>query len=162
TTQGTPEYMAPEQALDFHAADTRADIYSLGCTLFFLLAGRPPFPGGSLAEKLMKHQQAEPPIAGLRADLPAGLEAVLRQMLAKQPADRFQTPAAVVDALIPFGPAPDSVPTTIEMQGQTTSCCGPGVATPGLWLRFGRRPLLLASALVLALIGFLLLFLLSG
>src|SRR5262245_22541605 len=59
--QGTPEYMSPEQALDFHSADGRADLYSLGCTLYFLLAGQPPFSGGGLAEKLVKHQQAKPP-----------------------------------------------------------------------------------------------------
>src|SRR5262249_18370628 len=53
--QGTPDYMAPEQALDFHSADIRSDLYSLGCTLYFLLAGQPPFPEGSLAEKLIKH-----------------------------------------------------------------------------------------------------------
>src|SRR5208282_823890 len=57
--QGTPDYMSPEQALDFHRADIRSDIYSLGCTFYFLLTGQPPF-GGTLAEKLIKHQQAEP------------------------------------------------------------------------------------------------------
>ena len=58
---GTPDYLAPEQALDFHAADIRSDIYGLGSTLFYLLTGRPPFAGGTMAEKLLRHQQAEPP-----------------------------------------------------------------------------------------------------
>ena len=58
---GTADFLAPEQALDFHTADIRADIYSLGCTLHFLLTGQPPFPGGSLAQKVAKHLQAEPP-----------------------------------------------------------------------------------------------------
>jgi serine/threonine protein kinase len=58
---GTPDYLAPEQALNFHQADARADIYSLGCTLYFLLTGQPPFAGGTLAERLLKHQQTEPP-----------------------------------------------------------------------------------------------------
>jgi len=98
--QGTPDYMAPEQALDFHAADIRADIYSLGCTLFFLLTGRPPFAGASLAQKLLKHQQAEPPaVEKIRADIPPALVGVLGKMLAKQPADRFQTPGDVARAL---------------------------------------------------------------
>jgi tRNA A-37 threonylcarbamoyl transferase component Bud32 len=97
---GTADYLAPEQAVDFHRADIRADIYSLGCTLYYLLTGQPPFSGGLLAEKLLKHQQAEPPpVENFRPDLPAGLSPLLRQMLAKQPADRPQTPGAVATAL---------------------------------------------------------------
>ncbi|OAI48954.1 hypothetical protein AYO44_06615 [Planctomycetaceae bacterium SCGC AG-212-F19] len=97
---GTADYLAPEQALDFHKADIRADIYSLGCTFYFLLTGQPPFPGKTLAEKLLKHQQAEPPpLEKIRSDLPPGLVVVLRRMLAKRPQDRFQTPAEVVAAL---------------------------------------------------------------
>jgi serine/threonine protein kinase len=98
--QGTPDYLAPEQALDFHAADIRADIYSLGCTLFFLLTGQPPFPGGTLPQKLLRHQQAEPPdITNTRTDLPADVPAILRKMLAKSPDDRYQTPGELADAL---------------------------------------------------------------
>lgn len=98
--QGTPDYLAPEQALDFHAADTRADIYSLGCTFFFLLTGQPPFPGGSLPQKLLRHQQAEPPdIATSRSDLPPDVPDILRKMLAKKPEDRYQTPGEVAQAL---------------------------------------------------------------
>ena len=90
-TMGTPDYMAPEQALDFHGVDTRADIYSLGCTFYYLLTGQPPFSGGTLAQKLLGHQQVEPPaVQGLRADVPASVAAVLRKMLAKEPAHRFQ------------------------------------------------------------------------
>jgi serine/threonine protein kinase len=75
---GTTDYLAPEQALDFHKADIRADIYSLGCTLWYLLTGQPPFSGGTLAEKLLSHQTREPPaIDKLRPDVPAGLAAVL-------------------------------------------------------------------------------------
>jgi serine/threonine protein kinase/WD40 repeat protein len=97
---GTADYLAPEQALDFHRADIRADIYSLGCTFYYLLSGQPPFPGATLTEKLLRHQQAEPPpLDSLRHDLPTGLNEVLHKMLAKQPADRFQIPAEIVDAL---------------------------------------------------------------
>jgi serine/threonine protein kinase len=60
-TMGTVDYQAPEQALDFHKADIRADIYSLGCVAYYLLTGKPPFGSGPLAIKLMRHQQAEPP-----------------------------------------------------------------------------------------------------
>src|SRR5262249_7930064 len=84
--QGTPDYLAPEQALDFHSADIRADIYGLGCTFFFLLTAQPPFPGGSLPQKLLRHQQAEPPdVAAIRDDLPPDVPDILRKMLAKKP-----------------------------------------------------------------------------
>src|SRR5262249_48716236 len=93
---GTADYLAPEQAIDFHQADIRADIYSLGCTFYYLLTGQPPFAGSSLTEKLIKHQQAQPPdLAKLRPDLPPGLTRVLQTMLAKRPEQRYQTPGEV-------------------------------------------------------------------
>jgi serine/threonine protein kinase len=100
---GTPDYMAPEQALDTRTADHRADIYSLGCTLYFLLTGRPPFPGGSLTEKLLAHQYKEPPAPDqLCTGAPRGLAQVLRKAMAKQPQDRYQTPAEFAAALVPL------------------------------------------------------------
>jgi serine/threonine protein kinase len=100
---GTADYIAPEQTLNPQGADTRADIYSLGCTFYHLLTGRPPFPGGKLARKLLDHQQTPPPsLRQARPDLPEGLEAIVQRMLAKKPADRFQTPALVAVALCPF------------------------------------------------------------
>jgi len=99
-TLGTIDYQAPEQALDFHRADIRADIYSLGCTFFFLLTGKPPFGSGPLAVKLMRHQQAEPPsLKERRPDVPDALIPIVRRMLAKKPADRYQTPGEVAAAL---------------------------------------------------------------
>jgi serine/threonine-protein kinase len=119
--QGTPDYMAPEQALDFHGADSRSDIYSLGCTFFYLLSGRPPFPGSTLAEKLLKHQQAEPPIEALPEALPPALAKILRKMLAKQPTDRYQTPGDVVADLLPFCPgAALSTWDTLSLASQDT------------------------------------------
>jgi eukaryotic-like serine/threonine-protein kinase len=101
---GTPDYMAPEQARDAHSADIRADIYSLGCTLHCLLSGRAPFHAGTAVEKIISHVQSElPPLAGLRDDIPSELAAVLRKMTAKSPADRYQTPAEVVEALSRIG-----------------------------------------------------------
>ncbi len=100
---GTPDYLAPEQAMNFHGADARADVYGLGCTLFHLLIGRPPFGGGTLTEKLLRHQQSPPPVlAQVRPDVPAGLEAVLGKMLAKDPGQRYQTAAALAEALAPW------------------------------------------------------------
>src|SRR5262249_4434703 len=97
---GTADYLAPEQALDFHKADIRADIYSLGCTFQYLLTGQPPFPSGNLAEKVARHMHAEPPwVEKFRKDVPAGLQSVLGKMLAKQPNERYQTPAEVAAAL---------------------------------------------------------------
>jgi len=107
---GTPDYIAPEQALSSHDADIRADIYSLGGTLYYLLTGKVPFPGGSLMEKLLKHQTDEPhPVESLRPDVPPAVAALVRRMMAKRPLDRFQTPAALASALadpasaLPFG-----------------------------------------------------------
>jgi serine/threonine protein kinase/WD40 repeat protein len=100
---GTPDYMAPEQAVDSHSVDIRADIYALGCTLYHVLAGRPPFAGGSVMEKLIKHRSVDPdPLETLRNDLPLGLSAVAVKAMAKDPAARYQTPAELASALAPF------------------------------------------------------------
>ncbi|HVS36336.1 MAG TPA: protein kinase [Gemmataceae bacterium] len=104
---GTADYMAPEQAGDARSADIRADIYSLGCTLYQLLAGRVPFPGGSALDKLLLHAAETPAdLTRLRPDIPAGLAAVVRKMTAKDPASRYQTPAEVAAALAPFAAPP--------------------------------------------------------
>ena len=96
---GTPDYMAPEQATDASQADIRADIFSLGCTLYYLLSGKKPFVGGSVRGRVFAQKTAPPPpLAKLRDDLPGGLIAIIEKMMAKEPGDRFQTPAAVVKA----------------------------------------------------------------
>jgi serine/threonine protein kinase len=132
--QGTPDYMAPEQALDFHGADSRSDIYSLGCTFFYLLSGRPPFPGTTLAEKLLKHQQAEPPIEELQNVLPPALAKILQKMLAKQPPDRYQAPADVAAALLPFcpGTSPPSSDTLNLAGRDTQASLPPMIPVPSL------------------------------
>jgi hypothetical protein len=94
TLLGTPDYVAPEQARDPGRADIRADVYSLGCTLYFLLAGRPPFPSGTPLQKLLAHQECSPPaLATASGDVPQALTRVLERMLAKDPARRYATPA---------------------------------------------------------------------
>lgn len=103
SVMGTPDYIAPEQARDAHSADIRADIYSLGCTLYFLLTGQPPHNATTVIEKLQAHAEHEPPaIESIRADVPEELAEVIRRMMAKEPAERFQTPQEVADALAPF------------------------------------------------------------
>jgi Leucine-rich repeat (LRR) protein len=105
TVMGTADYIAPEQAADPSTADIRADIYALGCTLFHLLTGRPPFPDGTVAEKLDRHASSPlPALNALRPEAPAELAAVLERMTAKVPADRYATPAEVAEALAPFCP----------------------------------------------------------
>ncbi|MBL8792540.1 MAG: serine/threonine protein kinase [Planctomycetia bacterium] len=120
TTMGTIDYQAPEQALDFHKADIRADIYSLGCVLYYLLTGKPPFGSGPLAIKLMRHQQAEPPdLKERRPDVPEGLVPIVQRLLAKKPADRYQTPGAVAAALAQVIPAkpPEREPRARQRHG---------------------------------------------
>ena len=86
---GTAEYLAPEQAVDSHNVDIRCDIYSLGITFYFLLAGRSPFQDGSVAEKLIWQQVRQPmPIREIRPDVSEALAAVLTKMIAKEPARR--------------------------------------------------------------------------
>jgi eukaryotic-like serine/threonine-protein kinase len=108
---GTADYMSPEQGRDSRDVDIRSDIYSLGCTFYWALTGRPPFPGGEALEKLMKHQIEEPePIERLRPDVPPAVAAVLRRLMAKRPEDRYQTPAEAAEALEPFCLAEPPVP----------------------------------------------------
>ncbi len=100
---GSVDYMAPEQAADPQAADIRADVYGLGCVLHFLLSGAPPFPRGSLQERLRAHAELAPlRIEDLRDDVPAELATIIGRMLAKSPADRYQTPGEVAAALAPL------------------------------------------------------------
>lgn len=105
---GTYDYLAPEQADPALQVDPRADIYALGCTLYHLLAGKPPYGGPRVAtirDKLLAHSLAPvPEVRDARPDVPPGLAAVLRQMLAKEPNERFSSPAEVAAALAPYCP----------------------------------------------------------
>jgi len=100
-TLGTFDYISPEQARDPRNADTRSDTYSLGCTLFYMLAGRPPFPEGTVLQKLLQHQGDEPPdIRHFRPELPEEVARVLRKMMAKDPRRRYQDSGRLIEALL--------------------------------------------------------------
>jgi serine/threonine protein kinase len=112
TTVGTVDYLAPEQARDSASADIRSDIYSLGCTLYHMLAGQPPFAEGGLGERVLKHLEAPPPdVRRFNPDISAGLWALLERMLEKSPEARYQTPAELLEALRhPPEPKPEPAP----------------------------------------------------
>ena len=108
---GTVDFMPPEQAMGLPNIDHRADIYSLGCTLYYLLIGRPPFPGTSLMAILLKHREAPPPsLCAGRKEVPPSLESIFRRMVAKKPDDRFASMAEVVKALESLPLDPQSMP----------------------------------------------------
>jgi serine/threonine-protein kinase len=108
---GTPDFLAPEQALGAHTVDARADLYSLGCTFYFLLSGRPPFHAESVAQLLLKHQLEHPtPLETLRSDIPEGVLAIIRSLLAKEPDERIQTAGELAAALEPFSGGGPSAP----------------------------------------------------
>lgn len=101
TTLGTFDYIAPEQARDPRDADIRSDIYSLGCTLYQMLTGRPPYPEGTALQKLLDHQGKSPPDPrSLNSQIPPQLGAVLRKMMASNPEQRYQAPALLLSDLI--------------------------------------------------------------
>jgi len=110
-TMGTPDYIAPEQAADSHDVDIRADLYSLGCTLYKLLAGRAPFEDAAhrtLYAKLQAHkQEVPPPMTQFRHDLPRSLVAILGRLLAKEPGQRFATPGELAEVLAPLAASND-------------------------------------------------------
>lgn len=97
---GTPDFIAPEQARNASNVDIRSDLYSLGCTFYFLLTGLPPFPQGTLVEKLLMHQLDEPlALERLRSETPPEICRIVRTLMAKRPEDRFQTPLELTEAL---------------------------------------------------------------
>jgi serine/threonine protein kinase len=100
---GTPDYIAPEQIRDAQNADIRADIYSLGCTFYYLLSGGPPFGGDHLWDLYQAHFSMDAtPLNLERPEVPVEVAAIVAKMMAKEPAKRFQTPGAVAQALLPF------------------------------------------------------------
>jgi serine/threonine protein kinase len=126
---GTADYLAPEQALDSHGVDIRADIYSLGATWYFVLTGRPPFGEGTVAQKLIWHQTRQPKsIRSLRPGVPEALVAIVEKMMAKDAGQRYQTPLAVAEALVPLIESPIGPPPEAEMPRLSLAAIGPQAA----------------------------------
>jgi eukaryotic-like serine/threonine-protein kinase len=127
---GTADYVSPEQARDARIVDTRSDIYSLGCTFVYLLTGQPPFPGRTLMQKLLHHQQSPPPsLREIRRDVPEELEQIIHKMMAKDPAERFHIPLLIVSPLRKFGPGA-SAGSVIRSPGSGTRPILKGVGKP--------------------------------
>ncbi|HLJ93736.1 MAG TPA: protein kinase [Gemmataceae bacterium] len=160
---GTPDYMAPEQAAAAGNADIRADIYSLGCTLYHLLVGEPPFPDGAPLHKLLLHQTRQPRLVSeLRGDVPGELAQIIARMLAKDPAERYETPTEVARELEPFvegewptvpirKPASGGIPLP-SPAGQPTPSAPPILPKAGSG-RFRGRSWRLATIVGLVLVG---------
>lgn len=132
---GTPDYVAPEQARNQARADGRSDLYSLGCTFYYLLTGTVPFPGGTAIEKLVRHYSDEPTdIRHLRPEIPDGLAGIVHKLLAKKPTDRFQTAFELIDALnrLAVGKSDWHPPTPIPKSSAETSL-RPAITTEDPW-----------------------------
>jgi WD40 repeat protein/serine/threonine protein kinase len=163
TLMGTPDFMAPEQSKGSVPIDIRADLYSLGCTLYFLLAAQVPFPRGTLGQKIVRHLYAEAtPLEQLRPDVPPGIAAVVRRLMAKRPADRYPTPAALADVLAAGGETnlpPTSAPAPAGPNW--AEVVAPSQSPSTLRRRARRRRLLLGMLIVLGLTGLVLALVLS-
>jgi hypothetical protein len=128
---GTADYLAPEQALDSHGVDIRADIYSLGATFYFCLTGRTPFAEGSVAQKLIWHQTRAPkPIRSFRPEVPDGIVEVIDRMMAKDVSQRYQTPQEAADALSPWTQTPIPPPPDNEMPQFSPAATKPETGVP--------------------------------
>jgi phosphate transport system substrate-binding protein len=128
---GSTDFLAPEQALASKKVDIRADIYALGCTLYYLLSGQSLFGGGTAAQKLLWHQMRPArPIQEVCPAVPAELAAVLERMIQKEPAARYQTPAELLDALAPWATLQVPPPAEREMPAARSHSFLLGLAPP--------------------------------
>lgn len=140
STVGTIDYIAPEQARDSQGVDTRSDIYSLGCTAYHMLAGKPPFAEGGLGERLMRHLEMAPPdLRQFNPEVSAGFWAIIEKMLAKKPEDRFANPTALLQALRKL-PADDTADASISIPHPSSKPGAPHrSAKPDVPLKSPRR-----------------------
>ncbi|MEQ8852742.1 serine/threonine-protein kinase [Gimesia sp.] len=158
---GTASFMAPEQSLDAHLVDFRSDIYSLGCTLYFLLTGEAPYTGNTIFKVFVQHREGDiPPLQKQRPDVPDSVAAVFEKMVAKKPEDRYQTARELIVALedchIP--PPVKEVPQPSQKTVDTPSDPGPTISDPGTIQHAGstssaQKHYLLAAACAIVLVG---------
>lgn len=142
---GTPDYLSPEQAADPHRADIRSDLYSLGCTYYYLLTASVPFPGGTSLEKLFRHHAEMPrPVTELRPEIPPPVARIVARLLAKKPEDRFQTPRELAEAIeLLTRPETDCGETVPEITSRRTKVEAPTLppgaeAKPPNWVYNGK------------------------
>jgi serine/threonine-protein kinase len=144
TVMGTPDFLAPEQARGGAEVDPRADLYSLGCTFYFLLTGRVPYPGGTALEKLVRHGTEEPqPLERRRPDVTLAVALIVRKMMAKEPDARYDSAEQVAEALAPLAkaqtaepwlelaPQPEPELSDTPVPADDRPPTGPGAATDG-------------------------------
>jgi len=151
-TLGTFDYISPEQARDPRSADVRSDLYSLGCTVYYMLAGRAPFAEGTMVQKLLQHQQDRPPaIESLRPDVPRRFGQIIGRLMEKDPRHRYQRPADLVADLVAMaadlgielasprtvsGPAPGAGPSRVPAHlPWLVPLLGLAAVVGGLWWR---------------------------
>jgi serine/threonine protein kinase len=135
---GTADYLAPEQALDSHSVDIRADIYSLGATFYFCLTARTPFAEGTVAQKLIWHQTRQPkPLRSFRPEVPEEIAAIIEKMMAKDVIQRYQMPQEVADELAPYTQTAIPPPPAEEMPQFSLAAMGPETGAP---TRTGMAP----------------------
>jgi serine/threonine-protein kinase len=137
---GTPEYMSPEQGAGSGELDARSDVYSLGCVLYEMLGGQPPFTGVTVESIVSQHMTAEPaPVTQVRPTVPAEVVGTLSRMLAKTPADRYATGAHALDALVTPTATPAGAATQRTSGRRAATYVGVVAlaAVVGLWLLRG-------------------------